>query len=187
MSNDLKRVLEELRQDHRNIAMMLDLLERESSRIYDGEEPDYELLHDVMQYMTVYPDTVHHPKEDRIYAELKVARPDLSGGFARITVDHRNIAEQGIQLRDEFASIDSGVMVRRKTVVGNSLRYVNMLRSHMQWEELDLFRRIEEMIAEGHTDFDQTSYPQGTDPVFGAEVELQFGRLVQSIEQSISE
>ncbi len=184
MSNDLKCILEELRQDHRNIAMMLDLLERETSRFYDGGEPDYELLHDIMQYMTVYPDTVHHPKEDRIYAELKAVRPDLSVGFARITVDHRSIAEQGIMLRDEFASIDSGTMVRRKTIVGDALRYVNMLRSHMQWEELDLFHRIEEMIAEGHTIFDEANSAQIADPVFGAEVEQQFGRLVQSIEQS---
>ncbi len=60
-------------------------------------------------------------------------------------------------------------MVRRKTIVGDALRYVNMLRSHMQWEELDLFHRIEEMITEGHTIFDEANSAQIADPVFGAE------------------
>ncbi|GMR17392.1 MAG: hemerythrin domain-containing protein [Gammaproteobacteria bacterium] len=183
MSKDLKRVLQELRQDHHNIALLLGLLERESGRIHDGVEPDYELLHDIMRYMTVYPDTVHHPKEDRVYAELKTVRPDLSSGLARITVDHRNIVESGLRLRDEFASIDSGNMVRRNTIVDKAQNYVNTLRSHMQWEELDLFRRIDEMIAAGHTRFDAANYSSAADPVFGPEVERQFGRLARTIHQ----
>ena len=76
--------LAELREDHKNMALMLKLLERESNRIYDGDEPDYELLQDIMHYMTVYPDAVHHPKEDRIYAELKAFRPDLSLSALRL-------------------------------------------------------------------------------------------------------
>jgi len=87
------------------MALMLNILERQSNRIYEGKEPDYELLHDIMHYMTVYPDTVHHPKEDCIYAELKAARPDLATGFERITMDHRHIAELSIKLRDDVAAL----------------------------------------------------------------------------------
>jgi len=97
MEKDAATILAELRQDHRNMALMLNILERQSNRIYEGNEPDYELLHDIMHYMTVYPDTVHHPKEDCIYAELKAARPDLSTGFERITMDHRHIAELSVK------------------------------------------------------------------------------------------
>ena len=182
MTHDVSVLLSELRQDHKNMALMLNLLERECNVIYDGNEPDYELLHDIMHYMTVYPDAVHHPKEDRIYAELKAVRPDLAGGFARITLDHRKIAELGVKLRDEIASICSGGVVRRNTVVADGLRYVNTLRGHMQWEELDLFRRIEEMVAEGHGLIDATRTWGFADPVFGPEVEEKFGRLVTAIE-----
>ena len=66
------------------MAIMLDLLERETDRIRDGEKPDYELIHDIMRYMTVYSDAVHHPKEDRLYAELKSFRPDLPATWASI-------------------------------------------------------------------------------------------------------
>ena len=77
MDNNVANVLTELRQDHRNMGLMLNLLEQESNRLFDGDDTDFELLHDVMHYMTVYPDTVHHPKEDRIYAELKAGRSQL--------------------------------------------------------------------------------------------------------------
>ena len=117
MANDVARILGELRRDHKNMARLLNLLEREANRMYEGDNPDFELMHDVMHYMTIYPDAVHHPKEDRIYAELKTFRPDLSAGFARISLDHRQIAEQGMKLRDEIASIDAGVAMKRNAVV----------------------------------------------------------------------
>ena len=182
MTNEVARILEELRQDHRNMALMLNVLERESNRAYKGENPDLELLHDIMHYMTIYPDAVHHPKEDRIYAELKVVRPDLSSGFTRITMDHRNIAEQGMKLRDDIAHAVAGAFIKRNDLVGDALRYVNSLRSHMQWEELDLFRRIEEMIADGHELIDTAEFRYRSDPVFGPEVEQTFGRLLESMD-----
>ena len=169
------------------MILMLNLLEQESNRLFDGDDTDFELLHDVMHYMTVYPDTVHHPKEDRIYAELKAVRPDLSVGFDRITVDHRNIAELSIRLRHDVASVNSGAVIRRKAVVADTLRYVNTLRGHMQWEELDLFRRIEEMVAEGHELIEASTFLQASDPVFGPEVETNFSRLFDSLQERMTE
>ena len=175
-------VIAELRTDHKNMALMLDLLERESNLIYDGKEPDYELLQDIMHYMTVYPDAVHHPKEDRLYAELKAFHPELSTGFERITMDHRHIAELSVKLRNDIMSINSGNPVRRNAVVADALRYVNTLRGHMQWEELDLFRRVDEMIRRGHDTLDTAEFSHRPDPVFGSEAESGFARLVKSVE-----
>lgn len=184
MDKNAAIVLAELRQDHQNMALMLNLLEKEANLIYADGDPDFELLADIMHYMTVYPDAVHHPKEDRLYAELKVVRPDLSAGFERISVDHRHIAELSVSLRDEISSINSGTFIRRNTVVANALRYVNTLRGHMQWEELDLFRRVEEMIREGHKLIDAANFSQDLDdPVFGPEVKQNFERLLDNIRQ----
>jgi hemerythrin-like domain-containing protein len=177
MDQSVTNVLAELRQDHKNMSLMLNLLELESNRLFD----------DIMHYMTVYPDAVHHPKEDRIYAELKAVRPDLSIGFDRITVDHRHIAELGFKLRNDIESVTSGGVIRKKSVVADTLRYVNTLRGHMQWEELDLFRRIEDMVAEGHELIESSTYLQNTDPVFGPEVEEKFARLFESVQERILE
>jgi len=68
-------LLEDLREDHRNMTTMLDLLGRQVDHIRDGDRPDYELIHDIMRYMTVYSDAVHHPKEDLLYASMKAEKP----------------------------------------------------------------------------------------------------------------
>lgn len=181
MNKNAAIVLAELRADHKNMALMIDLLERETNKIYAVAEVDFELMGDIMRYMTVYPDAVHHPKEDRLYAELKAVRPDLSAGFERIRLDHLHIAELSIKLRDDIAAINADGGIRRNLVVTDALRYVNSLREHMRWEENDLFQRVSEMIKEGHVSFDTAKFTHGSDPVFGPEVELDFGRLASSI------
>lgn len=185
MSDELAGLLAELRTDHKNMSLMLDLLEQESDRLYDGREADYELMNDVMRYMTVYPDAVHHPKEDRVYAELVTVRPDLAKGLDRITVDHNDLAELGKKLRNDIESIMSGTALRRNVVVADALRYVQRLREHIRWEERDLFIRIEEMVHDGHSLIIESDIRDRRDPVFGPEVEERFGKLFDSIQQTL--
>ncbi len=83
--------------------------------------------------------------------------------------------------------MNSSHIVRREMVVADALRYVHTLRGHMQWEELDLFRRVEKMIAGGHEFIEAATYLQGCDPVFGPEVEQNFENLVKSIRGSIDD
>jgi len=187
MDQNVSNVLGELRQDHRNMSLMLNLLELESNRLFEGEDTDFELMHDIMHYMTVYPDAVHHPKEDRLYAEVKAVRPDLAIGFDRITVDHRHIASLSLGLRNDVEMAISGGVMEKKSVVADALRYVNTLRGHMQWEELDLFRRVEEMVAEGHEMLEAATFMQTSDPVFGPEVEKDFARLFESVQERLQE
>lgn len=185
MSNDLASLLAELRTDHKNMTTMLDLLEAESNRLYEGQDGDYELMHDVMRYMTVYPDAVHHPKEDRVYAELRTVRPDLSTGFDKIVKDHRELAELGVKLRNDVEAVLSGTALRRNVIVADALRYVQKLRQHMRWEERDLFIRVEEMINDGHSLIVDAELHGRTDPVFGPEIEKRFGKLFDSIQQTL--
>ena len=185
MTNELASLLVELRSDHKNMSVMLDLLENEANRLYGGEDADYELMHDVMRYMTVYPDAVHHPKEDRVYAELKTARPDLSQGFDKIVADHHELAQLGTKLRNDVESIMSGTALRRNVVIADALRYVQHLRDHMRWEERDLFIRVEEMIHDGHNMIMDSELHDKADPVFGPETEKRFGKLFDSIQLTL--
>ena len=53
--------------EHVNFAKLLDLLEGQLDLFHKGESPDYELMLDIMFYMTHYPDVLHHPKEKKIW------------------------------------------------------------------------------------------------------------------------
>ncbi len=181
MTIQLADILSDLREDHRNIAVMLDLLEREIGRIQDGEKPDYELIHDIMRYMTTYSDAVHHPKEDILYSALKVERPDLAAGLEQVEPEHEELAKLSEVLRNDVEAIASGAAVTRDTIVHHASDYIGRLREHMSWEEGDLFKRADTLIAAEKAMFLEISHLDGLDPVFGPEREHTFANLLENI------
>ena len=172
----------ELREDHANMSIILDLLQDCVDRTLDGDDPDFELVDDVMHYMTIYPDAVHHPKEDIVYAELQAKRPDLAEGLEDVPEDHREIAELGLRLRNDVASVVAGSAMLREQFAADAQAYVTRLRNHMQWEEDDLFKRIDTMLAEEGMTTDISSEDYIRDPVFELEIASGFGRLRSAIE-----
>jgi hemerythrin-like domain-containing protein len=181
MESDTRQLLSELREDHRNMALVLNVLESTVETATNGEDPDFELIGEVMRYMTVYPDAVHHPKEDLVYAELKKQRPDLAEGLDDVPEDHKQIAALGSKLREDVEAIVAGAAVRREQFIVDALKYVGRLRSHMTWEEEDLFNRIDTMIGENSHAVDVGDFTHIKDPVFELEVEAAFRRLVSSL------
>ena len=177
-------LLNDLREDHRNMAIMLGLLEQAADRIRDGEEPDYELIHDVMRYMTVYSDAVHHPKEDVLYGVMQAEHPKLAAGLERVGIEHRELAELGETLRNDVEAIASGAPVTRDRMVSDTRNYVQCLRQHMAWEEEDLFRRADKLAQEESAMFVDVTDFDRLDPVFGSEREHSFANLLQNIQNA---
>jgi len=177
----LADLLNDLREDHRNMSIMLDLLSQQIEHIRDGERPDYELIHDIMRYMTVYSDAVHHPKEDLLYAAMRAENPDMARGLDQVEPEHQEIAGRGEILRADVEAVASGAPVTRERLVEDTSNYVTTLRKHMAWEEEDLFRRAKELV-EGEEDmFIDISNFDRLDPVFGAEREHSFENLLRNI------
>ena len=66
-----------LHKEHSNFAKLLDLLEARLSSNQPGEDTDYALMLDVMEYMTHFPDRFHHPREDLAFRRLQRRRPQM--------------------------------------------------------------------------------------------------------------
>src|SRR5210317_1200890 len=181
MDTDARELMAELREDHRNMSIILDLLADLVEEMAEDEDPDFELFDEIMRYMTVYPDAVHHPKEDVIYEELRARRPDLSEDLSHVPDDHREIARLSCLLREEVEAINAGAAVRREKMIEDTASYVQCLREHMRWEETDLFRRIDLMLDAEPYRVDISEYEHIKDPVFELEIEAGFRRLIESL------
>jgi len=185
MQSEARTLMKELREDHRNMSIVLELLDDVVEYASSGKDPDFELLDEIMRYMTVYPDAVHHPKEDIMYAQLRDQRPDLAeGGLDSVVDDHQEIAALGSALRDDIEAINAGAAVRRQKLIEDVSGYVNRLRSHMAWEERDLFKRIDTMLDDEPQEFDVAKFEHIKDPVFELEIEAGFRRLLSSLKQA---
>jgi len=177
----LADLLDDLCADHRNMSAMLDLLGQQIEHLRDGERPDYELVHDIMRYMTVYSDAVHHPKEDLLYGAIKSESPEMANGLERVEPEHQELAKLGEALRNDIEAVASGAAVTRERLVEDTSNYVTMLRKHMAWEEEDLFRRARELLNSEKEMFVEISNFDTLDPVFGPERAHSFANLLQNI------
>lgn len=181
METDARVLMQELRLDHRNMAIVLNLLDDIVTAMESGDNPDFELFDEIMRYMTIYPDAVHHPKEDVVYEKLRSKRPDLSEDLAHVPDDHRRIAELGLLLRSDVEAVNAGAAVRREKMIEDTAAYITCLRDHMQWEEEDLFRRIDLMLDAEPYKVDISAIENIKDPVFELEIEAGFRRLMASL------
>ena len=183
MTTNAVELLKELRTDHRNMAILLDMLQEEADRIENDEDIDFELAHEIMRYMTVYSDAIHHPREDLVYAGLIAAEPKLAEGLELVEAQHKELAELGAQLRQDIEAIISGTAVTRARIVADARNYLHRLRQHMAWEEEDLFRRID---AKAETLEIDDTHLKANDPIFGEQREAGFTGLYKAIQREAS-
>lgn len=181
MTIRLDDLLNDLHEDHRNMSVMLDLLSQQVEHIRDGERPDYELIYDIMRYMTTYSDAVHHPKEDMLYSVMQAEQPEMAAGLERVAPEHQEIAERGERLRHDVEAVASGAAITRERVIEDASSYVRFLRQHMAWEEEDLFRRARKLASGEEGMFIDIANFDRLDPVFGPQREHSFENLLRNI------
>ena len=185
MTKDLEQLMSGLRGDHRNMVMLLNLLDAEIDRLAASKEPDYDLVRDIMLYVTEYPDVVHHPKEDIVYRHLKLLRPEIHAELERVETDHQYIEKYGLKLRNSVEALSIGGTLDREDLIEKFHHYIEQLREHMYWEETELFSLADELRHFGDWSEVVPKNNEITDPLFGSRVERKYGRLLARIQQSV--
>jgi len=185
MKNDVEQLMSGLRTDHRNMALLLDLLEVETERLAASGEPDYDLVRDIMLYMTEYPDVVHHPKEDLIYQHLRSLHPEIDDDLKRVETDHQNIEKSGLTLKNDIEAMSVGADLNRDEIIDNLRQYIEQLREHMYWEEKELFTLADELQSDGDWSAVVLKNDEICDPLFGPRVERKFRRVLARIQRRV--
>ncbi|MGB8568716.1 MAG: hemerythrin domain-containing protein [Pseudolabrys sp.] len=81
-------IIERLSREHRNIEMLLAVLERELEIFDRGSRPDYEVIRAIISYFELYPEVYHHPQEDLVFAKLKLRDPTAAAHRAPAASHH---------------------------------------------------------------------------------------------------
>lgn len=185
MKNTIEKTMNELRTDHRNMVQLLDLLDAETVRLADCDEPDYDLVYDIMTYMSEYPDAVHHPKEDMIYRHLKSIHPDIDESLKHIEADHKALGEASHEIRRDIDAIAADGVVSREALAESLRKYSEDLRKHMYWEEKDLFELADRLDDDENWTVLLKAYDEASDPLFGNQTERRFQKLFNGIQRRI--
>lgn len=162
----MSEVIWKLREDHKKLARLLDLLARET-RVFDaGERPDYELVDIILEYIINYPDLFHHPIEDMVMAKLRQRDPDAADSVGNLEVEHEKLGGLTRRFAAAVHNIMQDEQLPRDWFVDVASEYLSFQRRHMQMEEVLFFPAA--LRALGKSDWDEILDVLSTpyDPLF---------------------
>ena len=170
-------VVEALREEHRNIARLLDALEHQTKMLAGATGPDYEILQGIANYFCNYPDRCHHPKEDAVLKRLRARHPEEAAAIGDLAREHRDAAARAHRFRDNVHALFRDAVMPRDTIVGAARSFIEAERRHMRMEEEHFFPVAEKKLAPEDWQSIEEQLRKERDPLFGERVEEEFSWL----------
>jgi hemerythrin-like domain-containing protein len=167
--------------EHVNFATLLNLLEGQLDLFHKGESPDYELMLDIMYYMTHYPDVLHHPKEDLAFARIKERAADARPIIDELTEQHALLKDGGTALVHALNDIVNGSITSREQVEAPARAYVANFRHHMRTEETAILPLAAKLLRARDWAAIDTAIHHMDDPLFGNNGEERYAALRRQI------
>lgn len=177
--------IQTLHTEHSNFAKLLDLVESRLAWTTGGEEPDYALMLDVMEYMTHYPDRFHHPREDFAFRRLQRRRPDTRSVVAELERQHQAIAASGFSLVEQLEAATKETAWPREDLARSANLYIAALRANIQLEETELFPLAAELLQADDWLLIDAAFHFREDPLFGSAIEERYRALHRHIARQV--
>ncbi|MDH3320149.1 MAG: hemerythrin domain-containing protein [Betaproteobacteria bacterium] len=134
--------------DHVRFARLLDLLEKEVTLFHSGEQPNYELMRDIVLWLRHYADGVHHPREDVAFERMVLRDPSLRIAVNRLLQEHRIIAHAGESLLTRLEDAANGGFAPRADLEAAAATFFAYYRNHMATEESMILPRAGDLLQE---------------------------------------
>ena len=128
-------VLDTINKEHDLLNGRLALLKNEISAWSHHEEPDYDLLHALIQFFSVFPDEIHHKKEDHIYAALIRNNVLESEYLIRLKSEHEQLGALTEQFSKNLESLAARHVSPKWSLIIDIGKYIDILELHMADEE----------------------------------------------------
>ena len=167
--------------DHVNFGTLLNLLEDQVALFHAAGSPDYELMLDVMYYMTHYPDVLHHPKEDLVFAKIKERTASAGPVIDELTKQHAWLRASARELVRNLDDIVNGSITSREAVEEAARAYIMNLRKHMRVEETEILPLAASSLLAHDWAAVEAAIRHIEDPLFGARSEERYAALRRQV------
>ena len=139
-----------LRDQHRNILRVADVLERILAREPETGTLDLDGVADCVDFIRLYADALHHGKEeDLLFPELENAgMPRDSGPIAVMLHEHRQGRAFAKAMAEALPAAREGDADARDRIIHAGYGYVELIRGHILKEDNILFNWADQMIGE---------------------------------------
>jgi hemerythrin-like domain-containing protein len=177
----MARIIDILLDEHRNIEKLLLVLEQELDVFDHSQSPDYEILQAIIDYFQDYPESYHHPKEDLVFAKLKLRDPAAVARIGDMEAEHKSETRR----LERFAQVVEGILAGReysRQSFHNLVReFIEYQRAHMRKEEQLLFPAAVEALQPADWAEIDARLNNRNDPLCDGAIEGKFDALRQTV------
>ena len=131
----MSQAIDTIRNEHRNMTRLLDLLDDQIGLFESASRPDYDLIKEIIDYFLTYPDLYHHPKEDLIFRKIKKKAPDLAESLFDLEAEHDKISDRLHAFTHAVVNVMMEVELPRDQFVSIARAFIDGERKHMAEEE----------------------------------------------------
>ncbi|MEC4727825.1 hemerythrin domain-containing protein [Shewanella sp. D64] len=140
-------MLARLNNDHKHIAILLNILKVKYGRLELGEAVNYNLIRDIVEYMQSYAEHSHHPLED-IINQYYMTKYSSEVGNDKLLREHQKMIALSASLMTSLNLILSDVVVPKEQLVMDLKSYVTEQEGHMAYENSIIFPLWSKMTDE---------------------------------------
>ncbi len=177
----MAEVIRKLREEHKNITRLLDVLEHELGIFDATKQPDYDVVVSIADYFTGFPDRCHHPKEDIIFRKLREKDPAAAASIGNIESEHEKIATLAHHFQEAVHNVLREAEMPRSAFDAVVRHFIRDQRDHLQMEEERFFPlALEVFTAEDWAEID-AKVSSEDDPLFNKKAAQEYELLRKNI------
>ena len=169
--------------EHVNFVKLLDCLDAQLELFHDGGTVHYELMLDIMFYMTHYPDVLHHPKEDMAFARIKAREPEAGAIVDELDLQHEDLRRMGAELVVRLSDIFNGAISERSVVEMLARDYIATFRQHINFEEQRMLPMAARLLDADDWAAIDAAVRHIDDPLFGRNPEPRYAAIERHLEK----
>lgn len=174
--------------DHVNFDKVLNVLQETVKALVTGEGRDRQkedLLYSIIYYIRMYPDRVHHPKEEECLFPILLKKcPDVLDLIEKLKGQHAEGAGRIRELTEALNAFSASPDNARDRLMNAASAFVTFQRDHIGLEERELLPKAVEVLSSEDWNHIEKAFRSNVDPVFGENVETGFQSLFNRITAS---
>jgi hemerythrin-like domain-containing protein len=137
-----------LREQHRRILKIADVLEEVLSREPEADGLDYDAVAECARFIRLYADALHHGKEENLlFVELEERGMSRTEGPLAVMLFEHQVGRGHVRAIEEALPVArDGDEEARRRMVRAGMDYVELIRGHIRKEDHVLFNWADQMI-----------------------------------------
>ncbi|HYF83794.1 MAG TPA: hemerythrin domain-containing protein [Clostridia bacterium] len=137
-------------EEHRYIKMVLKEIRRQCVEIVRGEDIDFQLFYNVIDFVRNFADKYHHKKEEDRLFNIMAEQLELgvvSGPIAGMLMEH-DIGRAHIKdLENALKECQKGNMDAKVDIIANAIGYEQLLLKHIDKEDNAIYKHAERRLS----------------------------------------